>query len=350
MQTAGSHPEIIAEMIRSTAGSIAAQASETLLAGRPELTRDFGDRAFAHWRGFFVQRLHELAAAVQFQCPQLFEHDTRWAGTAFASRGIPSEHLTAAFHAMEASVRAQIVPCGALDECLDAARACTTQSPPAPASLDRHAPRADLLIEYMQHAISGSRREALTLLRHALERGTPHHTLYCEILLPAEHEIGSMWHRGELSVPEEHAASEITRAAMALLTHLTPPEDSAGATVVCCAVEGNTHDIAVRAGADLLEVAGLRSICLGASVPNEDLSQATADFDARLVCISAVMSTHLPALADALATLRGSHPNVRTIIAGPVLSAVPEVGARLGADACLTSMNELVPSARSLLG
>ena len=56
-----------------------------------------------------------------------------------------------------------------------------------------------------------------------LENGLPPSTIYAEVLVAAEKEIGQLWHVGDASIAEEHLVSETTREVMALIVAKRPP-------------------------------------------------------------------------------------------------------------------------------
>jgi methanogenic corrinoid protein MtbC1 len=79
--------------------------------------------------------------------------------------------------------------------------------------------------------------------------------------------VGRLWHAGELGIVEEHVVTYTTERLMALLAHRAARAPANGRTVICAAVAGNAHDIAVRVLADFFDISGWRAVHLGANVP-----------------------------------------------------------------------------------
>ncbi|MDI1288875.1 MAG: hypothetical protein PSX37_02845, partial [bacterium] len=80
--------------------------------------------------------------------------------------------------------------------------------------------------------------------------------------------------------------------------------------------------------------------------------QASLDFGAHLVALSATLPHHLPAMADAVAAIKAARPEnpARIIIGGPALKWTPSGASTLGADASANTPEEAVSAAAQLFG
>jgi 5-methyltetrahydrofolate--homocysteine methyltransferase len=80
----------------------------------------------------------------------------------------------------------------------------------------------------------------------------------------------------------------------------------------------------------LLESYGFTVIDLGRDVPTERIVEAARTSGSRLVGLSALMTTTVPAMADTVAAIHASLPDVRVMVGGAVLTE--EYAASIGAD------------------
>jgi methanogenic corrinoid protein MtbC1 len=110
--------------------------------------------------------------------------------------------------------------------------------------------------------------------------------LCLNVLLPAQEEIGRMWLTGEISVAEGHFASHTTKMVISQLLSHAMFQPANGKMVLAAAVAGNRHDIGLYVVASFFEMAGWRTIQLGADVPVSDLVQAVDCFDVDLLALS----------------------------------------------------------------
>ena len=140
-------------------------------------------------------------------------------------------------------------------------------------------PHGRLASTYLLALLEGDRRSASRTILDAVDSPENVQNIYLRVLLPAQAELGRMWMAGEINVAEEHFASHTTKIVMGQLLSRAEFQPHNGKTVLAAAVAGNRHDIGLQAVADFFDMAGWRTIQLGADVPITDLALATECFD-----------------------------------------------------------------------
>ncbi|MFG0273753.1 MAG: B12-binding domain-containing protein, partial [Phycisphaerales bacterium] len=175
---------------------------------------------------------------------------------------------------------------------------------------------------------------------------------YLKSLVPAEQEIGRMWHAGELSVAEEHFATATTELVLSLLYPGLPRKEPHGRTCIVAGAQGNMHRLPVRIVADFLECDGWRVIDLGVDLPARDIAKAAADFEADLVCLSVTLSTHLRPARAVIEAVRAHEAlaGAKVLVGGQAFDAAPDTWKDLGADAMARDIAEAQRAARELVG
>lgn len=325
-----------AQLLEASATGYAALATERLLAGQPGLAARFGPDATGTWRAALAQRIVELATALRLGEPRIFAARVTWARRAFAARAVPEEDLRASLATL-AAVLAEELPAAAraaaaamLSEALAGLDRPVADSD---SHLDPQSRSGQMALEYLARVLEGDGRAATARVLAAVEAGLSVEDAYLDVLVPAQREVGRLWHAGELGVIEEHVVSFTTERLMALLAHRAQRAPALGKTVVCAAVAGNAHDIAVRVLADFFDIAGWRAVHLGANVPTEELGTALQYFDGDLLVLSAALSVQLPKLAEGIAAVRRIEGRaVRVMVGGLAFNDAPEVWRKLGAD------------------
>lgn len=346
--------ETIVAMLRTGARAFAAHAAETLLERHPDLVDQYGRSAFGDWREHLVERVLELAAALDVNDAELFAGQLRWAGAAFEARQVSPEHVVESVRALRDALIEDLADHqgGGVATFIDQALGLYTSPVTPDPMLVPDNEYSVLALQYLEGVLSGDRRRAIDLVLAALDAGMPIEAAYCTVLLPAQAEVGRMWHVGEITIPEEHFITETTRTTMSLLLHRAAPPTPPVATVLVSAVEGDRHDIGVRAVSDLFEIGGFRAICLGSDVPIRDVAQAVIDFEPDVLVLAATMSLHLSAVRSAMVAARhartGQHLHV--VVGGPAFRGSADRATRLGADAFAASPGDAVRAARQLLG
>lgn len=342
----------IAEMLRISGRAYAAQAATQLLEQHPECAAHFDGTAFPYWQDNLAQRIHELAVALELDEPSLFDTELQWAAEAFAAREVPLGDLHHSLECLQATLAAEL-PEGAGQGPLayiDQALARLGDGPARPTRLSPDTKASRLALRYIEAVLAGERRRAIRLVLDAVDQGLAVATAYERVLLPAQAELGVMWHLGEISVAEEHAATEATRTVMGILSQRAATEAADGPSVLVAAVEGDRHDIGTRAVADLLEMAGFRVVLLGCDVPAGDLARAVTDFSPDVAMLAASLSLHLRKLRKSIGAIRelDTGAEIRIIVGGPAFGELRHLAERLEADGFAGSPREAIELAQRL--
>lgn len=342
----------IAEMLRISARAYAARAAEQLLERHPDCAAQFDGTAFPGWQDNLTRCVYELAVALELDEPSLFAAQLEWSRDAFAAREVPVEHLR---HSLECLriVLGEELPEGTGDQPVAVIDRALERLGNGPAQRSRLAPDSDasrVALRYVEAVLGGDRQRAIRVVLDVVERGLPVADAYERVLLPAQAEIGVMWHLGEITVPEEHAATETTRTVMALLSRNAAAEADDGPTALVAAVEGDRHDIGTRAVADLLEMNGFRVVLLGCDVPIRDLARSVTDFSPDVAILGASLSLHLRHLRRSIGAIRDmdNGGSVRIVVGGPAFGELQHLAERLAADGFAASPGRAVELAQRL--
>jgi len=324
---------VAAELLETSAAGYAAAALALLQPGDGATPPG---RDGATWKTHFAQRVLELAAAVRVDEPVLFTRRIAWLRRAARARGTGEQDLkrallslrTALQREMPDNLRPAITPAldlavGAFDDALVA----------DPVALDASRPVDRLALHYLTLCLEGKPHEAIELVLAELDHGLAPTVIYTQVLIPAEKEIGQLWHVGDVSIAEEHLVSETTRELMALIVAKHAPRHAHDRSLIAASVAGNAHDIGLRAVADLFRLAGWRCLYLGANVPAAELARAAATFEVDLVVLSATLATQLKPLGEAIEAIRSLAPERKILVGGLAFDGLPQLWKQLGADA-----------------
>ncbi|RPI64218.1 MAG: hypothetical protein EHM50_01030 [Lysobacterales bacterium] len=337
-----------AEVLEISAAGFASAADAHFQQARPEVARGHSTA----WRAHFRQRVLELAAAVRVGDPALFVRRIEWLRRASQARTGDDSAVGLALHSLAATLRHE-TPAqmrGSIDAVLDAALAGLSQPLVAePAALRSDDDAGRLALQYLSTCLDGDAAGAARALLAAADDGMTPQDLYCRVLMPAQSEVGRLWHRGDLNVAEERLVSETTRRVMAQLSARYEPAQKSQKKVLSAAVAGNAHDLGLRAATDLFALAGWRCFYLGADVPARDIALMVEKHGIDLVLLAATLETHLGATADAIAELKRASPSCLTLVGGLDLGDGGELLRRLGADAYCRRLDDVVAIGERLL-
>ncbi len=150
-------------------------------------------------------------------------------------------------------------------------------------------------------------------------------------IVPALNEIGDAFEQKKAYLPQLLMSAEAAIAAFAVIKeHLPAGDTDASRPVILATVKGEIHDIGKNIVKVLLESYGFTVYDLGRDVPPETVRDVALARHCRLVGLSALMTTTVPAMAETVALLHETSPEIRVMVGGAVLNA--EYAAEIGAD------------------
>ena len=152
------------------------------------------------------------------------------------------------------------------------------------------------------------------------------------VFIPALDEVGARFERGSFFLPQLMASAEAVKAGFDVVRARqgAAPEADDAKTIVVATVKGDIHDIGKNIVKMLLENYGFRVVDLGRDVDPEEVVRAVERTGARLVGLSALMTTTVRAMEETVRLVHERAPEARVFVGGAVLT--PEYAAQIGAD------------------
>ena len=198
--------------------------------------------------------------------------------------------------------------------------------------------------------LRGLKTEAGRIAREKLKTEAPL-SLVERYLIPALDKVGLDYEHGRVFLPQLLSAAQ---AAQAVFEEIKTVLANAGAEtvgkgkIIMATVQGDIHDIGKNIVRTVLENYGYTVIDLGKDVPPEQVVQAAVEQGAKLVGLSALMTTTLPAMEETIRRLRrlGAPPAV--MVGGAVVTESWAKSA--GADFYAKDARAAVGIARQVFG
>ena len=202
-----------------------------------------------------------------------------------------------------------------------------------------------------QNLIKGDAKATTDGTREALARNVPAETILRDALIPGMEEVGDLFARGEYFVPELlFSARAMSAAVDAMRPQLVKGGYEPAGKVVMGTVKGDLHDIGKRLVSMMLEGSGFEVVDLGADVAPERFVEAARESGAKLVGLSTLLTTMLPAMAATVRAIRqgGLGEKVRVMVGGaPVTESFAQ---QIGADGYADDASSAAALARRLVG
>ncbi|HOA84610.1 MAG: cobalamin-binding protein [Clostridiales bacterium] len=189
-----------------------------------------------------------------------------------------------------------------------------------------------ILNEISEKLQRGRAKEVSVLVEQALAENYSPADILNQGLIAGMNEVGEKFRRNEVFVPEVLVAA---RAMNAGLKILRPALISSGVKplgkAIICTVKGDMHDIGKNLVKMMIEGQGIECIDLGVDVGPEQVVCAVRETGAKLVCLSALLTTTMTGqkeIIDALVAA-GLRDRVKVMVGGAPITQqfADEIGA-----------------------
>lgn len=207
------------------------------------------------------------------------------------------------------------------------------------------------LKQLAEAVISGNASRSKELTQEAMDGGVPVREILDEGLIAGMDEVGDRFRKNLFYVPEVLIAARAMNEAMELLE---PELMKAGiepiGTVVLGTVKGDLHDIGKNLVGMMLKGGGFKVVDVKVDVLPEKFVAAVKENDAKILGLSALLTTTMVAMKDVLEALKesGLAGKVKTMVGGaPVTQSFAD---EIGADGYAPDAASAVGKAKELLG
>lgn len=200
----------------------------------------------------------------------------------------------------------------------------------ANAPLSKSLPDAES--ELQRAIVKGLKDKAAGITALLLENTNPLEIVNSQII-PALDIVGKGFENKTMYLPQLLMSAEAASAAfekIKIKMKENPAETVSKGKFVIATVKGDIHDIGKNIVKLIMENYGFEVYDLGKDVPPEKIVEEALRTNTKLVGLSALMTTTVPAMAETIKQLREKAPEVKVIVGGAVLTK--EYADSIGAD------------------
>ncbi len=176
----------------------------------------------------------------------------------------------------------------------------------------------------LQRAVrTGLKSSASDLAKELLAQGAEPLSVINDHIVPALNAIGKAFEEKKAFLPQLLMSAEAATAAFEQVKAAIPAGDAAASAsrpFIIATVQGDIHDIGKNIVRVLLESFGFLVYDLGRDVPPEVVVEKAKETGCRLVGLSALMTTTVPAMEETIRQLHEQLPEVRIVVGGAVLT------------------------------
>lgn len=191
-------------------------------------------------------------------------------------------------------------------------------------------------IQEVSNAVQSGKSKIIGgLVEEALNEGLDPVEILNTGMIDAMSIVGEKFKNNEIFVPEMLVAARAMKKGVEVLkSHLAGDNEVSAGKLVIGTVAGDLHDIGKNLVAMMMESAGFEVMDLGVDVPVEKfVNAAEEDENVSIVCVSALLTTTMPAMKETVKALldSGVRDRIKIMVGGaPITQGFAD---EIGADA-----------------
>lgn len=176
-------------------------------------------------------------------------------------------------------------------------------------------------LDYFNNLVDGNKEKCAEIVKALLDEGADLKDIYVELFQKSLYRIGKLWDHNEMTIPEEHMATQITES---LVLKFAPPSPAkAKHTSVVTCIDKEFHELGARMVSNVFEMCGWKTYYLGASVPTKEIVKFTKRIDPEVVALSFGLYLNLGRFLEVVDHLTKFFPGKNIIVGGQALKENP---------------------------
>jgi 5-methyltetrahydrofolate--homocysteine methyltransferase len=180
----------------------------------------------------------------------------------------------------------------------------------------------------------GKAKDIVGVVEKALNEGAAPADILEKGLISGMNIVGGKFKNGEIFVPEVLiSARAMNKASEALKPALMESGVQPAGKAIICTVKGDLHDIGKNLVRMMIEGKGVEVLDLGVDCPNEKIVEAVQNSGAKVLCLSALLTTTMQMQKEAIDALKtaGIRDKVKIMVGGAPVT--DNYAKEIGADA-----------------
>jgi corrinoid protein of di/trimethylamine methyltransferase len=210
-------------------------------------------------------------------------------------------------------------------------------------------------LEVLKRALIGAELElGVAAAERLVGAGADPKWILEEGMAVAMFDLGEMWKRGEVFLPEVVASAEVFKRCNEIVEPVLlaqrDADDDANAIVVLATVKGDLHDLGKNMVGAMLRTSGFDVHDIGKDVSADRIVEVVRELSPQIVGLSALLTTTVPYQQRVIERLEaeGLRGQVLVMVGGAPVT--PEWAEQIGADGYANNAPEAVEIAKKLVG
>lgn len=173
-------------------------------------------------------------------------------------------------------------------------------------------------LDFYNNLIEGNKENCSIIVKTLLDEGIDITDIYIELFQKSLYRIGKLWDHSELTIPEEHLATNIISS---LIEKYSPsPIITRDEKAIVTCIDKEFHEIGAKMVAKIFELNGYKTYYLGASVPSKEVIKFIRQIDPQVIAISWSLYLNLARFLEVLDNITKMFVTKKIYVGGQALS------------------------------
>ncbi len=200
--------------------------------------------------------------------------------------------------------------------------------------------------EYLAAILISDTASASKIIFAGLAQGISIFDIYIKVICQAQKMLGVLWLKSQISITQEHLATQVSTAIISTLRQQVTPKAPLGFKVLVATPNSEPHIFPAQVVSDFFYFDGWEIFFPGNNIPEQDLVEFVKQNKIDIVCLSVSIKPGNK-FQSFLANLKKLSPKPKIMLGG---AASELFSADKHIDAIVSSIDEATKVARSLLG
>lgn len=139
-------------------------------------------------------------------------------------------------------------------------------------------------LDFYNNLIEGNKENCSQIVQLLISEGTDITEIYVDLFQKALYRIGKLWDHNQLTIPEEHLATNIITSLIEKYSPAPTITKNEKALVTC--IDKEFHEIGAKMVSKIFEYHGYKTYYLGAAVPTKEIIKFTQQLSPQVIAIS----------------------------------------------------------------
>lgn len=173
-------------------------------------------------------------------------------------------------------------------------------------------------LAFFNALVDGDKNKCSEVVQTLIANGADLKDIYVELYQKSLYRIGKLWDHNELTIPEEHMATQITESLINKFAPDSPIEPKFKAIVTC--IDKEFHEIGAKMVSHVFELNNWKTYYLGASIPTKENIKYVKQIDPDVIAISWSLYLNLGRFLELVDHLTKFYPNKKIVVGGQALN------------------------------